>query len=111
MTRAIAQTYHIANDYRMQITGFFLALCVFMGLVYVVNIYMTVSSTVALSRAEKNITAISSAIGTLDAQYLQASRIATPDALKGFGLNQGKVSVYISSPAKIGQLTMTGYEI
>jgi hypothetical protein len=111
MTRAIAQTYNIANDYRAQITGFFLTLCVFMVAIYMINIYRTISGTIALESAEKQIASVSSAVGSLDAQYMEASRAATPDALNDYGLQQGKVSVYISSPAKIGRATMTGYEI
>ena len=111
MTRAIAQTYNIANDYRAQITGFFLIVCIFMAAIYMFNIYRTVSGTIALERAEKMIASVSSAVGSLDSQYMEASRTATPDVLNNYGLHQGKVSAFISSPAKIGRVTMTGYEI
>lgn len=111
MTRAIAQTYNAANDYRAHITASLLGLCAFMALLYGVNIYGTVSGTIALQKTQTQIAALSSTVGGLDSQYMSISQVTTPDSLGKYGLSQGKVSAYISSPASLGRVALSGHEL
>ncbi len=111
MTRAIAQTYSVANDYRAHITASILGLCAFMALLYGVNIFRTISATMAVQRAESQIATLSSVVGNLDSQYMTISRSATPESLKARGLSQGKVSAFISSPATLGSVALSGHEL
>jgi hypothetical protein len=111
MSKAIAQTYQIAVDYRTHITTFIVGLCLVMASLYIVNIFRTVSGTISLESLNKNISSLSSEVGKLESDYINASKLATPDSLSKYGLSQGKVSVFISTPAKVGRVSMTGYEI
>ena len=111
MTRAIAQTYNVAHDYRGHITTTIFGLCVFMAVLYAANIYRTISSTIALQETETKIASLSSVVGGLDAKYLDISRSATPMALKEYRLSQGKVSIFISSPASLGSVALSGHEL
>ncbi len=110
MAKAIAQTYSIAHDYRAHITATIFGLCAFMAMLYATNIYKTVSATVALEGTQTEIATLSSSVGKLDAQYLNISRSASPDNLKSYGLSEGKVSAYISSPASLGSVALSGHE-
>ncbi|MEI6396806.1 MAG: hypothetical protein WCO48_01915 [Candidatus Taylorbacteria bacterium] len=111
MAKAIAQTYNIANDYRAHITATIFGLCAFLAILYGVNIYKTVFATIALENTEKQVASLSSTVGSLDTQYLSISRAATPSNLKTYGLSQGKVSAYISSPASLGSVALSGHEL
>ena len=111
MTRAIAQTYKMTNDYRAHIAATLFGLCAFMVILYAVNIYRTISSTIALQSTQAHGAALSSAVGKLDSQYLDISLSATPSALSKYGLSQGKVSAFISSPASLGSVAMSGHEL
>lgn len=111
MTRAIAQTYNVANYYRAHITATILGLCAFMAVLYGMNIYRTVFATIALQKTETEVASLSSTVGGLDAEYLSISRSATPDNLKEYGLSQGKVSAFISSPASLGRVALSLHEL
>lgn len=109
MTRAIAQTYSVASDYMVQITATILGLCAFMALLYGVNIYRTISATIDLQKAETQVASLSSVVGALDSKYMNISRSTTPDSLKTYGLTQGKVSAFISSPASLSRVASSGH--
>ena len=111
MAKAIAQTYSVAHDYRAHITATILGLCAFMAILYATNIYKTVFATIALGNTEKQVASLSSTVGALDAQYLGLSVSASPTNLKSYGLSQGKVSAYISSPASLGSIAFSGHEL
>ena len=96
MTRAIAQTYTIAKDYRAQIAYVVLAACAGLMLVYGFNLYNVINRTIALRQVESKEVAIQSSLAALNAQYLELSSTITPDTLHTYGFTQGQVSEYIS---------------
>lgn len=96
MTRAIAQTYTIAKDYRAQIAYIVLAACAGMILVYGFNLYNVINQTIALRQVQSQEVAIQSSVASLNAQYLDLSSTITPDTLRQYGFTQGQVTEYIS---------------
>jgi hypothetical protein len=111
MAKAIAQTYKMANDYRAQITASIFGLCLVMAAIYGMNIYKTVSATIALQNTETQVASLSSAVGSLDAQYMNISRSVSSDNLKKYGFSQGNVSAYIPSRASLGSVALSGHEL
>lgn len=103
MTRAIAQTYDIAQTYRKQVTMAFFAVSVVMALVYAMNIYKVISSTVALKATESQIAAVGATVDKLDGQYLEFTGSITPDKLAQFGMAQGRVGEYIDRSGALGR--------
>ncbi|MFA6295313.1 MAG: hypothetical protein WC666_02725 [Candidatus Paceibacterota bacterium] len=96
MTKAIAQTYNVVNEYKMRISLIFMAVSVIMMLFYITNVYSVISHTVTIQKINAEITAIEKVVENLDAQYLGLSSKITPDSLNIYGMSQGKVSEYIS---------------
>ena len=96
MTRAIAQTYTVAKDYRAEIAYVVLAACAAMILVYGFNLYKVINQTIALRQIQSKEVAIQSSLASLNAQYLDLSSTITPDTLRQHGFTQGQVSEYIS---------------
>ncbi|MDB5239155.1 MAG: hypothetical protein JWO00_490 [Candidatus Parcubacteria bacterium] len=114
MTKAIAQTYTYAHQYRALIALTFIGACVLAAVFYTVNVYSVVSHTIALQSIQKQTSALASSVGSLDARYLDLSSAVTPDSLSAYGLTQGSVSVYIprtASTATFGTLAARGHEL
>ena len=111
MTKALAQTYTIAHEYRRQITLALLATCLVFAFGYAINLYRVISYTVALRQIEAETVAADAAIRTLDAEYLGVSGAITPESLRSHGFSQGKVSAFISRTAPLGRSLLPGYEL
>lgn len=111
MTRALAQTYTIAHDNRISIAYALCAGCLFLILLYAVNVYAVVSRTVAIQHAEMQTAALSARVDALDAKYLSLSRNITPDSLSSYGMTAGAVSEYIDTRTSLGRATTGGHEL
>jgi len=111
MTKAIAQTYTVAHEYRVQITTALLATCLVLVAIYGANVYMLISRTVALQQTESQINTLSSEVAKLDTQYLQISSAVTPASLKARGFEQGQASAYITRSASLGSVALSGHEL
>jgi hypothetical protein len=111
MTKAIAQTYTVANDHRAYITYALMGVCLFMMLAYAANLYSVISHTVALQKTEKSVTALSAAVDNLDADYIRISSRITPDTLSAHGFSQGHVSAFIPRSTSLGRVALGGYEL
>ncbi len=96
MTKAIAQTYTVAKDFRAEIAYVVLAACVAMALVYGFNLYKVINQTIALRQIQSQEVALQSSLSTLNAQYLSLSSGITADTLHHYGFTQGQVSEYIT---------------
>ncbi|MDE1975103.1 MAG: hypothetical protein KGI49_01160 [Patescibacteria group bacterium] len=114
MTRAIAQTYELANDNRAKITIGIMAVCVLMAAFYMFNLYGVISKTIAVGKADSLLSSGSASVNALDSQYLSLVGSVTPDALASYGLETGHVAAYIdrSAPtASLGNLAKAGHEL
>ena len=111
MTKAIAQTYGTAREYRLQIMYAVLAVCALLVIAYAVNVYSVISHTVALQKVQAETSALTSDTEKLDSQYLGLSRTVTPDNLRKYGLQEGQVSAYISRTASLGSVAVRGHEL
>ena len=111
MTKALAQTYTTAIYYRTQISTVLMAACLLFALIYAVNIYSTISHTVSLQHIQSQEASLSRAVEGLDSQYLGYSSKITPDSLHSYGLTAGQVSEYISRPASLGRVALSGHEL
>ena len=106
MTRAIAITYTATKDNMSTISAIILGLCLCMGVVYGLSIFNTISKTVSLQKAEVQVASMTSAVASLDAQYLSLSRSVTPDKLTTYGLSQGRVSTFIPRNSSMPRVAM-----
>lgn len=111
MTKAIAHTYTIAHEYRIQITSALFVTCMLLIVLYSINVYMVISRTVALQQTESQIASIGTAVASLDAQYLQLSGNITPIALKAHGFSQGQATSYIPRTPSFGRVALGGHEL
>ncbi len=112
MTKAIAQTYTYAQQYRALATLFLAGATMLAVIMYAVNVYGAISHSVSLSAVEKQIAAVQASVGELDARYLDLGSAITPDSLHAYGLAQGEVTAYIprtASAASVSTLA-AGYE-
>lgn len=96
MTKAIAQTYTVAKDFRAEIAYVVLAACVGLMLVYGFNLYKVVNQTIALRQIQSKEVALQSSLADLNAKYLDLSSEITPDTLRQYGFSQGQISEYIT---------------
>lgn len=81
---------------------------------YAINLYNLVSHTVAMQQTERRTVLLSSALSSLDAEYLKLTAAITPDTLAEHGLVPGQVSLYITRPAataSINSLAAGGHEL
>ncbi|MFA6432250.1 MAG: hypothetical protein WCV82_00280 [Candidatus Paceibacterota bacterium] len=114
MKQVLTQTYDLAQEYRARITLTLISACVVAVLFYALNIYNIISQAVALEQVKGQITAVTSSINTLEADYLKLSGNITPDSLAGRGLAEGKVSLYIQravATASLVSLAQAGHEL
>lgn len=106
MTKAIAQTYTVAKDFRKEIAYFVLAACAGMMLVYGLNLYKVVTQTIALRSVQSEEVAVESSLSDLNAKYLDLSSQITPDALRQYGFNQGQVAEYITRNSSLNSFAL-----
>ena len=118
MTKAIAQTYTYAHQYRALITLAFIGAAILSVILYTVNVYSVISHTVALQSIQKQTNVLSSSVSDLDAKYLELGSRVTPDSLATYVLTPGTVSSYIPRTASTafiapstGNLASSGYEL
>ena len=105
MTKAIAQTYTFAHQYRALISLSFIGACLLAIGFYTMNVYSVISHTVSLQTIQKQTVVLERTVNSLNAQYLELGSAVTPDSLSAYGLAQGTVSAYIprtASTASIG---------
>jgi hypothetical protein len=95
MKRVLVNTAENVHAHRMNITIAILCASVLCAAFYAMNLYSLVSRTVALRQAERQVTAVSSAISDLDSTYLTLTSAITPDTLAAHGFTAGKVAAYI----------------
>ncbi len=111
MTKAIAQTYSLVHEYRRRITLALLAGCAFLLLIYAVNVYSIISRTIALEAIQKQTATLTTAVDSLDSEYLKISGRIGPDSLKEYGFTQGQVSVFIPRNSSLGSLAARTHEL
>lgn len=114
MKKAITTTAGELHAYRAMITLAILAASPLCAVFYAFNLYSMISRTVALRHAESAITAASTDVGRLDAEYLKLAASVTPDLLASHGLAEGKVSLYITrtaATASLPALAQGGHEL
>lgn len=110
MTKAIVHTYNMVTEHGLKLTYALLTVCAILMAVYVYNIFKVISNSVALEKVQKEMMALNSKVDSLDSQYLELSSAITPDNLNHYGLQQVKVSSYISRSASLGIAT-GGHEL
>lgn len=106
MTKAIAQTYTVAKDFRAEIAYVVLAASVGLALVYGFNLYRVVTETIALRTVQSQEVALQSSLSDLNAKYLDLSSRITPDTLRQYGFSQGQVAEYINRSSSENSVAM-----
>ena len=110
MTKVIAQTYNITNEYRARITVVLLAACLCLAFLYAMNVYTVIARTVAIGHIESQETALARAVSSLNGRYLDLSSNVTPDKIASYGLAEGQVSQFIERDASLGRVALRGNE-
>lgn len=113
MKRAITNTAEELHAYRAMIALAILGASAICAVFYACNLYAMISRTVALKHAESALTAASTEVGKLDAEYLKLAASVTPDSLAAHGFAEGKVSLYIArtvATASLPALAQGGHE-
>ncbi len=108
MTKIIAKTYNLADENRQRITYALLIACAAMFVFYGMNLYATVSRTVALEKLSAQTKTVEDSVRTLDTQYIALSSKITPEAAKEFGLKEVAVSAFIDRTTTLGLTTLQG---
>lgn len=98
MKRAIAHTGIQINNQRANITTMLLLGSLMIAAFYTFSLYNLISKTVLIGQLEKEASALSSEISSLDSEYLKLSSTITPDKMSKYGLEKGHVSLYITRP-------------
>ena len=111
MTKALAKTYNITNDYRTHFTYFLIGGCILMVAIYIFNVYKVITTTVAIQKIQNQSVILESNVESLDSKYLELSSQITPDTLSAHGFVAGKVSAYISRNASLGSVAIGGHEL
>ena len=111
MTKAIINTYNVANEYRRHFTYALIAGCILMIAIYLFNVYKVIASTVAFQNTQNQAVALETKVEGLDSQYLDLSSQITPDTLALHGFKPGKVSAYIPRNASLGSVAIGGHEL
>jgi len=104
MTKAITFTYSVAMEHRLHIIRALMAGCMFLAILYAVNVYAVISRTVALQRLNVESATLGSSVDKLDTQYLALENKVSIDSLSTYGMSQGKVSEYITRSSSQGSV-------
>ena len=110
MTRAITYTYSITREYQAYLTYALFGACLFMALIYSVNLYATISQTVALQKIEFQITFKENSVRGLDVKYISLSSNITPEMAKNYGLRETLVTTYINRNTSLGRIALRVHE-
>ncbi len=110
MTKAIAQTINTANEYRLHISYFLLAICALFVSVYCVNVYSVISMSAEANDVLRQSQAIENNVKSLDTQYITLTSNITPQSLSTHGLSEGKVTAFITKTNTNGVVALGGYE-
>jgi hypothetical protein len=111
MTKAITQTYTTVHDHRVFIIRALFAGCILSAAWYFINVYATISNTIAAEHVSAQADALGNSIGQLDAQYLGLADSASPAALSAHGMISGVVTAYIPLGASLGSVALSGHEL
>ncbi|MBU6426995.1 hypothetical protein KGQ27_02020 [Patescibacteria group bacterium] len=96
MTKAIANTVYLTNEYRALIARILTGGCLLAVLVYGLNIYAAISDAVALEKVENETAIVENKVQALDTNYIALSGKITPDMAKSYGLTQTATAEYIN---------------
>lgn len=110
VSQAVAHAFS-QSSFRLNISYILLAVCGGIALMYASNLYSVISTTVAIQRIQTESRALTSAVESLDSQYLSLSSQVTPDVLKSYGLKKGEVSFFIPRSNGIGRVAIRGHEL
>jgi hypothetical protein len=111
MTKALAQTYNIANEHKKRLAYAMIFGCLFLVFIYAMNLYRVISRTVAIQDVNTQTVALAKSVDGLDSRYLELASQATPDKLSEYGMTQGEVTEYISRTASLGRVALGGHEL
>ncbi|MCX6718790.1 MAG: hypothetical protein NTZ38_00175 [Candidatus Taylorbacteria bacterium] len=107
MTKAIAYTYTVAQEYRRYITQAFIYASLIMALIYGINVYLVISRAVATEGVNRETASLQSSVQELDARYISLSNQITPDAAASFGLHEAVVTAYIQKAPLLGRAVLS----
>jgi len=111
MTKTIANIYNITSNYRTVFTYMLLFGCFLMVLIYALNVYRVITTTVSVQKIENETALLHGSVEKLDSKYLELSSRITPDTLSAHGFVPGNVSAYISRNVSVSRLTIGGHEL
>ncbi len=111
MNRAIAHTFSFHKEYKTIISYGLLGACALLGMIYSINLFSMISNTIAVKNLRSESNQIARSLEELDGQYLAISSNITPDKLSRYGLEQGKVSLFITKTASLGRVALSGHEL
>lgn len=100
--KTIAKTYSFSKEYSAKITKLVLLGCLVAVFIYGINLYMTVSRTVAIRSLEAEISKIDETVKQLDGQFIALSSKITPELAGRYGLSETEVSAYINKTTSLG---------
>lgn len=92
----------MADENRQKITYALMAVCALLLVFYGLNIYATISRTVALEKVSTETKVVEDSLRTLDAQYIALSGKITPEMAKSYGLKEVPVYAFINRSATLG---------
>lgn len=110
MTKAIAHTINTANEYRLHISYFLLAVCALFVSVYCVNVYSVIAKSAEANGILRQSQVIENSVKSLDTEYIKMTSNITPQSLSSRGLSEGKVTAFITKTNTNGVVALGGYE-
>lgn len=110
MTKAITNTLHTANVYRLHISYFLMAVCAFLVFAYCINIYSVIAKSASANDVLKQAQALENSVKSLDAEYIKITSDMTASTLSAYGLSEGKVTAFITKTHSAGLVALGGYE-
>jgi len=110
MTKAIAQTLHTANIYRLHISYFLIGVCALLVFAYCINVYTVIAKSTDANTVLKQAQTLENSVKNLDSEYIKMTSNMTPNTLSSYGLSEGKVAAFITKTPATGIVALGGYE-
>lgn len=110
MTKAIAQTINTANEYRLHISYFLMAVCALFVAMYCINVYSVIAKSANTNEILRQAQVLENSVKSLDAEYIKITNNITSRSLASHGLSEGKVTAFITKTNTSGLVALGGYE-
>lgn len=96
MTKAITNTINTANEYRLHISYFLMAVCVALVLAYCMSVYSVITKSAGTNSVLRQAQVLENSVKNLDTQYIKITSNMTKESLVSRGLTEGKVTAFIT---------------